>query len=589
MPAKSWLLLCIRGTVFCRSDNVIPGIAINGFFFVRSVWWPAREAHKNTERLFLAHQLQQWFYCGNNNFPSKHLKEVIMGCRNFAGERYEWFVCAVAFLLVPAVVQFGCGEAVEEEEETAAEISVRPSDAMIADAVRRQLEASGQVAAHLITAEVDSGIVTLSGSIDNILSRDYAVKAVQSMRGVRGVVNDMRVVPVQRRDIDIRRNVLRALSDNPATGVLSIDVQVDGGEVILEGQVDSWGEKEMCEKVAKGVSGVREIENELAIVYEELRPDNEIKAEIEHRLAFDPYINAQSVNVKVKAGTVYLSGLVTTAADRANAIRKSKTAGVDTVISDSLLATGYMPDSIQRTSTNLVRTDIEIEAAIKDVIRQDERISDTGISVVVDDWTAVLGGIVSNLQEKRAAEEDARNTAGIIDVDNNIMVLAPETVTDAAISGQARKHLKWDPFVEHNEITMQVVNRKVFLYGMVDSYFERQHAEDIVSGVQGVAAVQNSLIVPDTWAWKSDRFVKDLLEREFRWNVYLDPQDIAANVDDGVVVLNGKVDGAGELAMAVEEAFDAGAKRVKSYLEVSGEEQELYAEYSYRDIYRWWR
>ncbi len=61
------------------------------------------------------------------------------------------------------------------------------------------------------------GIVTLTGSSDNLLSNERAVKIAESIKGVHAVVNKIDVKPNSLPDSEISRNVARALRCDPAT------------------------------------------------------------------------------------------------------------------------------------------------------------------------------------------------------------------------------------------------------------------------------------------------------------------------------------------------------------------------------------
>ena len=67
----------------------------------------------------------------------------------------------------------------------------------------------------------------------------------------------------QRSDERIREEVNERLTDHPHIDATEIDVQVKSGEVTLTGTVENRHIKRMAEDLAEGVSGVREVHNQL--------------------------------------------------------------------------------------------------------------------------------------------------------------------------------------------------------------------------------------------------------------------------------------------------------------------------------------
>jgi len=133
----------------------------------------------------------------------------------------------------------------------------------------------------------------------------------------------------------------------------------------------------------------------------------------------------------------------------------------------------------------------------------------------------------------------------------------------------------------------------VYLYGDVDGYFEKAQAEDIVSTVNGVAAVHNYLDVQtdygaysynpyvDSWypyayswggyrddyrATKSDWEIKEDIDGELFWSPFVDADEVTVTVDDGVATLTGTVDTMSERSAAEKNAYDGGAVAVDNNL-----------------------
>jgi osmotically-inducible protein OsmY len=85
--------------------------------------------------------------------------------------------------------------------------------------------------------------------------------------------------------------------------------------------VDSWQEKQLCLLVAKGVIGVKEVKSDIQVAQKSKRPDDEIRADIERRLAYDVWIDDALIDVKVLRGEVILSGIVGSLTEKTRAFR----------------------------------------------------------------------------------------------------------------------------------------------------------------------------------------------------------------------------------------------------------------------------
>jgi osmotically-inducible protein OsmY len=144
------------------------------------------------------------------------------------------------------------------------------SDQAIKNNVMLELQLQPDVSSHLIDVSVDDGIVTLSGYTDNLLARDRAVKTSKSVKGVRGVLNQVMVTtPVKtdnenRSDFDIQKDIEGLLANDVRISGENISVKVNDGTAILTGTVDTWKEKENATKNAIQ-GGAEKVKNKLDV------------------------------------------------------------------------------------------------------------------------------------------------------------------------------------------------------------------------------------------------------------------------------------------------------------------------------------
>lgn len=495
---------------------------------------------------------------------------------------------AISFLLVLFLAVFPFTACQQEGEPQKLRVETPEQDLRdkdITDAVQNDLLMSPSVPSHLIDVQTENGIVILSGSVDSLLAEDRAITIAESIKGVRSVVDKIEVVPVYREDQEIQRDLERAFILDPVAEKYEIDVQVSGGTAYLRGTVDSWAEKRLAAQVAKGVKGIKNIANEIEVEYAVSRPDTEIKADIERQLKIDPYVDHEFIDVRVTEGMVQLSGTVGSAAEKRRATYKSWVAGATTVDDSGLEIEWWAEEPMERAKP-AVLTDQEIKEAVNDALLYDPRVSSFVIDVEVDNGLVTLSGTVDNLKSKHSAAQDARNTTGVWKVENNIKVRPAGPPSDFEITQNVKNALLWNPMVDRFDITVAARNKRVYLYGSVDSRYEKCVAEDVASRVKGVVEVDNNLTVEDTWEWRSDTEIERSIEKEFFWSVVVDGSDITVSVEDGVATLTGVVEDVHELDAAVKNAFDGGARTVRNHLVVEGREGE-FPEFYHRSYLFW--
>lgn len=455
-------------------------------------------------------------------------------------------------------------------------------DKDITGIIRTQLLRDDGVEAHLIDVETSDGIVTLSGTVDNLLAKDQAFRIAESIKGVRAVVNDISVLPIKRTDVQIAKDVENSLASDPATRPFKINVEVNNGIVTLSGKVKFWNDKQLVTQVVKGVKGVKEIENEITFSNVDIdRSDSDIQAAIEDRLRLDPYVCEELIKVNVENGKVNLSGTVGTVAEKSRAYNNAWVAGVRSVNNKSLEVNWWACNSVRQEVKFGSKSDEALEKTVREAFLHDPRVFSFKPKVEVDDGIVILTGEVDNLKAKNAAEQDALNTLGVWMVRNYLNVRPNTSQTDDEIAQNVRNALLRDTITERLDVKVRVRNKKVYLNGTVDNYYERQCAEDVASRVFGVVAIKNNLNVEYTTTSKSDWEIKHDIESEFFWSYFVDSDDISVSVENGVATLKGTVDSWQELNAAINNAFEGGARKVESELTVKGDTKQLFGSYSY--------
>lgn len=139
------------------------------------------------------------------------------------------------------------------------------TDPEIAESVRMALKWDEFVPEEQIQTTVSSGVVTLDGTVATWAQREDAVRVVERISGVLGVVNNL-VVKAAATDPDrVREAIEQALERRAERESKKIDVAVRDGTVVLTGSTRSWGERRAVERAAGFAPGVKRVDSRLVI------------------------------------------------------------------------------------------------------------------------------------------------------------------------------------------------------------------------------------------------------------------------------------------------------------------------------------
>jgi osmotically-inducible protein OsmY len=469
-------------------------------------------------------------------------------------------------------------------------------DATITNAVEKELISDHVVPFDRIDVMTTNGIVTLTGRVGNILARERAVKIARIVKGVKSVVDRIEMVPTfARSDKEIEADIKEAFLFNPSTEIYEISVQVDAFKATLDGRVDSWREKMLAETLAKGVKGVIAVQNDIEVKETQDRFDPAILADVEQGLKWDVRIDDGQIDVRVIDGQVSLSGIVGSAAEKNLAISHAWVSGVKSVDAKDLEVERWARNDDLRGDKYVVKSDVDIRNAVERALRYDPRVSAANVVTEVRAGLVTLRGTVDSLEAKRAAVRDAENTVDVLRVRNHLKVKPPAEVTDREIGDKIRKAVIRDTWLNAFEIDVKVVDKVAYLNGSVNTYFEKARADTLASSVGGVRKVINKLNVYhtsspyfydpyiDEWdirdfdwydfqprfhSFEPDGEIEAQIRDEFFWSPFVDGDNIAVTVENGIATLTGSVDTKSERSLAEANAYEGGAVQVINNLMV---------------------
>lgn len=149
-------------------------------------------------------------------------------------------------------------------ELTVTLVGATRDDTTIARAVRNALEWDVTVPEDRIESIVRNGIVTLKGTVDHWYQRKAAANGIARLLGVVNVNNHLVIAPPLRTDTEIHDELKAAIQRR--FPLEWIDVVVDKGLVILQGDVPGYRIRREVEAMAWETRGVKELTNKLSVI-----------------------------------------------------------------------------------------------------------------------------------------------------------------------------------------------------------------------------------------------------------------------------------------------------------------------------------
>ncbi|HOE96906.1 MAG TPA: BON domain-containing protein [Candidatus Sumerlaeota bacterium] len=380
------------------------------------------------------------------------------------------------------------------------------ADPVILANLQRALGADPALDPGLLQISIDSGIVTLSGSVDSWRERWLAEEAAKNVYGVRGVVNQIQLEYPEgtagRADDEIQQQIIDRINGSALIDAGLVAVGVRDGQVSLSGIVPSLADKVTAMRLA-WVSGVTSVTaDELKVDWELYRTQytppaapsdapvrsDSVREQARDALMLNPYVEQENVEVVINNGVATLSGTVrslTAKREAAEAVRH--VGGIFEVRNNLMIDPG------------IEATDAAIAQSVSDALRVDPVVEHVEVDVAVDQGIVTLRGQVDDAFERARAEEVAGRIAGAVAVANELTIAQPEAVATPS-------------------------------------------------------------------AARSDAQIAADIESELFWSALVDPSDVQVQVQDGVATLRGRVDDSREYGAAIRNAFEGGARSVVSEL-----------------------
>ncbi len=213
------------------------------------------------------------------------------------------------------------------------------SDEEIKKRIVDELYWDTRVDASKVEVRVESGKVTLKGTVPNYNAKLRAETDTYAVRDVIWVENRITVsypsTAIIPSDEDVRQSVIKNLSDDPDLERTDIRTSVKDGIVTLEGSVDAYWKKWEAEYTTCNVRGVCDIVNKVTVVPTMQIADKVIAEDVEAAIERRRNVNIEDIDIRVENGVVTLSGTVPDWDSRRAAINAAEfTKGVIDVIDE---------------------------------------------------------------------------------------------------------------------------------------------------------------------------------------------------------------------------------------------------------------
>jgi len=198
-----------------------------------------------------------------------------------------------------------------------------------------------------ITAEVEDGIVTLSGTVGLYIDKVNAEKCARKVKNVDGVRNHLEVEGTEIADAELRETLANKLRyDRIGYGIVfnSLTVAVDAGTVTVGGKVRDYPDRDSAIAIVETTPGVRDVVDEIDVAPVS-NSDDGLRLRLARAIYGQPSLQKYAIDpqapirIVVENGNVELTGVVLNNADRQIAYAQARSVpGVFSVKNEIMIA-----------------------------------------------------------------------------------------------------------------------------------------------------------------------------------------------------------------------------------------------------------
>jgi osmotically-inducible protein OsmY len=217
---------------------------------------------------------------------------------------------------------------------------------------------------------------------------------------------------------------------NPNLRATDLKVSVHGDKATLSGTVEEGVEKELAKQIALGVSGIREVDNQIVVdpvyvmparasqerSFGEVVDDSTVTAAVKSKLLWSKHADGLKTDVDTNRGRVTLTGTADSKAARDLAARlASNTDGVVSVDNQLTVEKTKIVDVASKKADNAGRvvSDSWITTKVKSTLMYSRWVDGSDIKVDTKNGVVTLSGQADSAAERDLAIELAQNVRGV--------------------------------------------------------------------------------------------------------------------------------------------------------------------------------
>lgn len=217
-----------------------------------------------------------------------------------------------------------------------------------------------------------------------------------------------------RMDEQIKKDVVDELYWDDRVDASKVNVEVSNGTVTLRGEVPTYFASTAAHDAALGMLGVVNVRNQLAVRYPagvSVPTDEELETELRRKLAWNPDIDVLDTEIEVSAGVVTLHGTVDAYWKKLYA-EELVASEPGVIFINNHLAITPEKDIIDQDIANDIVRSLEARSAVY----ADD------VTVRVRNGHVTLTGTVPTWASRQSAHDAAAFTAGVVNVENRLLV-----------------------------------------------------------------------------------------------------------------------------------------------------------------------
>lgn len=190
-----------------------------------------------------------------------------------------------------------------------------------------------------------------------------------------------------------------------------------------------------------------------------------------------------------------------------------------------------------------VKSREETKRDIVDQMFWDPVVDASRVEVEMTDSKIVLKGMVPSYYAKESAWKDAWLVSNGYDIVNNLTIEYPEAIrllSDEQLEEFVKSALFFSPAFDSTKLDVSVKDRTVRITGTVDSYWQKDRLNAVVSEIKGIHDIDNRVEVVVPEKVPDEKIVADIFYAFLR-SVGLDTNHVRVRAVEGKVTLEGHV------------------------------------------------